>query len=183
MLVVQEFVSADGFAADADGEFGFGGVISDWSPINADQLQLIDRTGMIVLGRTTYELFVAYWPAADHILAEPINTMPRAVLSQSLTAAAWGDWPAATVQPGALVEVIGRLADSAGSKDLLVWGSLELTKSLFRAGLVDELRLIVCPVALGAGVSVTPYDLGQTTLQLTATKSYSNGAVQLTYRL
>jgi dihydrofolate reductase len=182
MLVVQEFVSADGFAADADGEFGFGGVISDWSPINADQLQLINRTGMIVLGRATYELFVAYWPTADHAMAEPINTTPKAVLSQSLAAAGWGDWPAAAVQPGPLVEVIRRLADSAGPKDLLVWGSLELTKSLFRVGLVDELRLIVCPVALGAGVSVTPHDLGQTPLQLVAAKPYSNGAVQLTYR-
>ncbi len=182
MLVVQEFVSVDGFAGDADGEFGFGGVISDWSPIDTDQLDLMDRTGMIVLGRRTYEIFADYWPSADHVLAKLINTTPKAVLSQTLQSAPWGDWPAATVQRGPLTDAVGRLIAAAAPHDLLVWGSLALTKSLLRAGLVDELRLIVCPVVLGTGVGVVPEDLGQTTLTTAPAKVYSNGAVQLTYR-
>ncbi len=180
MLVVQEFVSVDGFAADTNGEFGFGGVISDWSAIDADQLRLMERTGMIVLGRHTYELFSAFWPTAQHVMANSINTTPKTVLSRSLKSATWGDWTAPTVQSGELPDVIRDIA--VPSKDLLVWGSLELTKSLLRAGLVDELRLIVCPVALGAGVSVIPADLGLTKLKFASAKPYPNGAVQLTYR-
>jgi dihydrofolate reductase len=181
MLVVQEFVTVDGFAADAKGEFGFGGVIPDWSPIDADQLELIDRTGTIVLGRKTYELFVDYWPTAQHVMAKPINTTARAVLSQTLHAAPWGDWAPAAVQTGSPREAIGQLAAAAAPKDLLVWGSLALAKSLLRAGLVDELRLIVCPVALGTGIGVIPEDLGPARLKFVAAKPYSNGAVALTY--
>src|SRR5215813_5693973 len=105
MLVVQEFVSVDGYAADVTGEFGFGGVISDWSAIDADQLRLMERTGMIVLGRQTYELFAKFWPTAQHVMAEPINSTPKTVVSQSLTTADWGDWTAPTVRSGALSEV------------------------------------------------------------------------------
>lgn len=183
MLVVQEFVSVDGFAADASGEFGFAGVISDWSPIDSDQTELMSRTGMVVLGRKTYELFAQYWPGAEHVLAEHINTTPKTVLSQTLKSAPWGNWPAATVQHGSLTDIIGRLAATAGPQDVLVWGSLALTKSLLSAGLVDELRLIVCPIVLGGGIGVTPEDPRQTTLTMAAATSYSNGAVQLTYRI
>jgi dihydrofolate reductase len=183
MLVVQEFVSVDGFAADASGEFGFAGVVSDWSPIDSDQMELMSRTGIVMLGRKTYELFVKYWPSAEHVLAEQINTTPKAVLSQTLQSAPWGEWPAATVQHGALTDVAARLAATAGRQDVLVWGSLALTNSLLRAGLVDELRLIVCPVMLGTGIGVTPDDPGRTTLTMAAAKPYANGAVQLTYRI
>ncbi len=183
MLVVQEFVSVDGFAADAHGEFGFGGVVSDWSPVDSDQLELMSRTGIVALGRKTYELFIDYWPSAEHVLAKPINTARKAVLSQTLQYAPWGDWPAASVQRGALAETVGRLAETAAPQDILVWGSLALTKSLLRAGLVDELRLILCPIMLGTGIGVTPDDLGQTRLTMVASTSYSNGTVQLTYRI
>jgi dihydrofolate reductase len=183
MLVVQEFVSADGFAADAHGEFGFGGVIADWSPIESDQVDLMGRTGMVVLGRKTYELFAQYWPGAEHVLAEHINTTPKTVLSQTLQSAPWGEWSAATVRHGSLADVIGRLAGTVAPHDVLVWGSLALTKSLLSARLVDELRLIVCPVMLGTGIGVTPDDLRQTALTLAAAKPYPNGAVQLTYRV
>lgn len=176
MLVVQEFVTVDGFAADTNGDFAFAGVIADWSALDADQRRLLDDVGTIVLGRRTYELFVEFWPTADHVMAKPINTTPKTVISQSLTAAPWGDWPAATVRNDPLPDVI---RDSVN--DVLVWGSLDLTKSLLRQGLVDELRLIVCPVMLGAGVSVAPPDVNQS-LKFAGSKAYSNGAVALTYR-
>src|SRR5262249_35617760 len=116
-------------------------------------------------------------------MAEPINTTPKAVISQRLTAAPWGDWPAPTVHAGPLADTIRTLTQTAAPKDLLVWGSLTLTAALLREGLVDELRLIVCPVTLGSGIGVVPADLGRTTLKLVGTTPYPNGAVQLTYRL
>lgn len=176
MLVVQEFVSVDGYAADANGEFGFAGVVPDWSPLDADQLRLLDGIGTILLGRKTYELFIEYWPTADHVMAKPINTIPKTVISHSLKTATWGDWPAPTVRDGTLPDLT---RDTAA--DTLVWGSLDLTKSLLRQGLVDELRLIVCPVVLGAGVPVIPPDVNRP-LKFTDSKAYSNGAVALTYR-
>lgn len=181
MLIVQEFVSVDGFAANQDGDFDFAAVIPDWSALDPDQLRLLENVGTIVLGRRTYELFIAYWPTADHAMAKSINTTPKVVMSQSRKTAPWGDWPAPTVEPGPLADTIRRISAVSAPKDLLVWGSLDLTKSLLLQGLVDELRLIVCPVMLGAGVSVIPADINQT-LKFVDSKAYSNGAVALTYR-
>src|SRR5882757_2277264 len=139
-LIVQEFVTVDGFAADTDGEFGFGNVVTDWHELDADQLELLGGVGTIVLGRKTYELFVHVWPGMD-AAAQPV--------------APWGNWPEATVERGEIVDGIARLkANTTGN--LLLWGSLALTRSLLREGLVDELRLIVCPVVLGAGIGVLP---------------------------
>jgi len=184
-LIVQEFVTVDGFAADTDGEFGFGNVVTDWHELDADQLELLGGVGTIVLGRKTYELFVHVWPgmdAAAQPVAPRLNELPKAVFSKTLPAAPWGNWPEATVERGEIVDGIARLkANTTGN--LLLWGSLALTRSLLREGLVDELRLIVCPVVLGAGIGVLPADLGTTPLTRTGTKAYRNGAVALTYSI
>ncbi|HEX4214166.1 MAG TPA: hypothetical protein VIA06_12685 [Candidatus Dormibacteraeota bacterium] len=82
MLIVQEFVSVDGFAADVNGEFGFGGVVSDWSPMDADQLRLVDQSGALLLGRVTYGLFAA---VCKHLPAHHSSNrlFPGALISSS----------------------------------------------------------------------------------------------------
>ncbi len=184
-LIVQEWVSADGYVADAAGDFDFGGSVADWSAISSDQLRLLDRVGTIVLGRRTYEMFAAFWPGVDPAtepVAEPLNALPKVVFSETLPTAPWGDFAPARIDAGDLGERIARLR-SATSGDLLVWGSISLAQSLLREGLVDELRLYVCPVALGAGRSLFPDGVGNTLLTLRDVKAYPNGAYAVTYAL
>jgi dihydrofolate reductase len=119
----------------------------------------------------------------EFVTVDAINTTPKAVISQSMTSVTWGDWEAPTVEKGPLRDIVNRLTTAAAPKNLLVWGSLALTHALLRAQLVDELRLIVCPVALGTGISVVPGDLGQTRLERSSATPYPNGAVELAYRM
>ncbi len=159
-IIVEQIITADGFVQDADGGMGF----MDAAPIDStdsDQLALLDHVGAIVLGRKTYEMFVEYWPAVDPAIepvAEPINTLPKHVVSNTIDGAPWGEHDAAVVESGDPVAVLERLRSETDG-DLLVWGSLQLTDALFRAGLVDVLRLRHIPSLIGAGRGPTPTDL------------------------
>lgn len=183
-LVVQEFVSADGFASAADNTFGFHDQVQgSWDDFDANHLAWVESASAVVLGAHTYREFVEFWPtpASDsEVLAPIINTIPKHVISSSLTEAGWGDYEAATVESGDTIETIRRIkTDSAG--DVIVWGSLTLVHSLFDAGEVDELRLGVIPVLLGSGRGVFPTDGPPTQLIARETTAYANGLVELRY--
>ncbi|MCA4135017.1 dihydrofolate reductase family protein [Arthrobacter sp. M4] len=183
-LVVQEFVTADGFAADVDGEFRFyeeleGGT----AEFDRSQLAWLDSVEAMVLGARTYRMFVEYWPtpASDgEIIAPALNGLKRHIFTRTLTAAPWGDIGTSTVESGDAVEAIQRIkAQTQGS--VVLWGSLSLAGTFFAANEVDEVRLIVLPVALGAGVGVFPSDPGAELLHLESAQTYDAGLVELVY--
>ena len=158
-LVVQQFVSADGFAADDRGEFDlFDHVEGDSGPFDRSNAAWLEEVGAIVLGANTYAMFAGYWPtsqSAHELVAARINALPKYVFSRSLTEAPWGDHAPATVEAGDAAETVARLKREIAG-DLILWGSLSLTHSLFRAGAVDVVRLVVLPVAIGSGRGVFP---------------------------
>lgn len=186
-LVVQQFVSADGFAADTHNQFTLfdhmDGDSGDTADFNQSNRAWLDSVGAIVLGADTYRMFVEYWPtsASDgEIVAPRINELPKFVFSKSLGAAPWGDYPAATIESGDAVEAIRRLKiDIVG--ELILWGSLTLSEALFDAGLVDTVRLVVLPVAIGAGRDVFPPESGVIKLRLENAATFSSGLVELEY--
>jgi dihydrofolate reductase len=147
LIIVDEIVSADGFAARGDGSIDFfvdiEGMVD--SVGNSDRMA---RVSAVLLGAQTYLEFSAYWPSqrpdAD------VNRLPKHVLSRSLSSAPWGELPPATVERGTAAEVTRRLAERYDG-DVIVWGSLSLTRELLQLGLVDEIWLRVVPVALGCG--------------------------------
>ena len=155
-LVVQQFVTLDGFAAGPKGELDFvtessgdptGGEFVD------DQLAFIETLDTILLGRVTYEMFAEFWPeqtVETQAISDVLNATPKVVFSRTLERAPWGSWEEARVVAGPASEEVRRLKDEPG-KDMVVWGSLTLAESLERDGLVDEYRLSVCPVVLGQG--------------------------------
>jgi dihydrofolate reductase len=101
----------------------------------------------------TYRMFAAYWPeqtSETQAIADALNATPKVVFSSTLESAPWGSWEAARVVSGSAAEEVRRLKAEPG-KDMVVWGSLALSDSLMREGLVDEYRLQVCPVVLGRG--------------------------------
>jgi len=184
-LIVEQIVSADGYAAELDGGIDFFVNARAINEADQDQWQLLEQVGAIVLGRTTYGMFASYWPDADprqEPVAARLNALPKYVVSNTLSEAPWGErGPAATVLRGDGVASVRALRDSVDG-DLIVWGSLTLCDALLRAGEVDLLRLRMVPVLIGAGRSFCPRDLGQRALALQSVREYPQGLVVLEYR-
>ena len=182
-LTVEQIVTVDGYAADPDGGLGFIETARGGNPNDHDQLAFLAGVDAILLGANTYRMFADYWPQADpeaEVVAEPINRLPKFVVSNTLDEAPWGDG-AIDVLRGDGVESTAALKERFGS--IVVWGSLTLADALFEAGLVDDLRLRVVPVLIGAGRSFTPATLGDRRLELDHVAPHRTGHIGLTYRL
>jgi dihydrofolate reductase len=173
-LVVQQFISADGFAANDQNEFDlFDAVEGDSAEFDRSNLEWLETVGAIILGASTYRMFSSYWPTpqADHeILAPKINSLPKYVFSRSLTSAPWGEHEEATIVAEDAGHAAGRLKDEVRG-DLILWGSLSLTHSLLEAGAVDVMRLVVLPVAIGSGRGVFPPGSTRYPLRLIASET------------
>ena len=186
-LIVQEFVTIDGFAAAPDGALDFmpgGGKAPVDQQIERDQLRFIkDEVDTMMLGRTTYEMFIEYWPTATTdkaIIADELNALSKVVASRTLNHAPWGQRgdKATVVRDG--VEAADTLRQKSG-KGVVVWGSLKLAQSLMKAGVVDECQLFLCPSVLGAGKSLFGPDAGLQNMRLLEAKRYDSGVVLLRY--
>lgn len=182
-VIVEQIVSADGYAQDADGGIGFFGNASSINEVDSEQLRMLAEAAAIVFGAKTYGMFAGYWPCADPAVepvATPINALPKFVVSSTLVSAPWGINDSAEILRGdGVVAVRGLRRRFTGN--LIVWGSLSLSDALLRAGEVDVLRLRILPVLLGRGRSFAPSDLGSRSLSLAAAKSFDGGLVVLEY--
>lgn len=152
-LIVGEWISVDGFVADENGGADFF-ASKEWSAGSDDDvLKLMDGIDAILLGANTYHLFLEYWPSATtdtELIANKLNQTKKIVFSHSITSVEWGRWEAPELVSGSAEEAIKKMKQQSG-KDMILWGSISLFQSLFRAGLVDELHLRIVPVVLGKG--------------------------------
>ncbi|WP_159620032.1 dihydrofolate reductase family protein [Arthrobacter zhaoguopingii] len=185
-LIVQDFVSADGFAADANNEFTFYEFLDGGTAeFDRSQLKWLETIDTMVLGANTYRMFVEYWPtpaSKDEIIAPTLNSLHRVVFSRHLTHAPWGDMAEAAIESGDPIEAIRRIkAEAAG--DIVVWGSLTLAQTFLAAGVVDSVRLVVMPIAIGAGQGVFPPGQDPRILTLQSATAYDQGLVELVYRI
>ena len=183
-LVVQQFVTADGFAANTNNEFNAYEMLEGGTTeFDRSQLAWLDTVDAMVLGAATYRMFVEYWPtpASDReVIAPALNGLRRFVFSRSLQNAPWGDLPAATIESGDAVEAIRRIKREVEGT-IVLWGSLTLSEAFFAAGEVDAVRLVVMPIAIGAGRGVFPAGQDPTLLSLRSAKTYDAGLVELDY--
>jgi dihydrofolate reductase len=182
-LVLQEWLSLDGFAADRDGEASFIPSSDVDGVSDRDQLRFLDRVDTVLLGRKTYELFAAFWPTAttdQEMVADRLNALPKVVFSNTLTEAPWGRWPPARVMSGDAVSRIRTMKQEAG-KCRVLWGSLSLAQALIAADLVDEYHLQVCPTILGAGRALFPTLESRAALRRVDVRTYDTGVVFLRY--
>jgi dihydrofolate reductase len=184
-LVVSEFVSLDGvFEAPGPGEeFEHAGWTfafdrgEDGNRFKADELMAADAQ---LLGRVTYEGFARAWPAMEGTgeFGEKMNSMPKYVVSSTLHSA---DWHNSTVLRGPLAEEIPAIK-ARHEGDVLVAGSGQLVRGLLAHGLVDELRLMVFPIVLGAGKRLLSDRTPTTRLRLLQSRSVGpDGIVLLSY--
>ncbi len=183
-LVVQEFVTADGFAANTNNEFNAYEMLQGGTAeFDRSQLAWLNTVDAMVLGAATYRMFVEFWPtpASDgELIAPALNGLRRFVFSRSLRNAPWGDLPAATIESGDAVEAIRRIKHEVEGA-IVLWGSLTLSGAFFAAGEVDSVRLVVMPIAIGAGRGVFPARQDPTLLSLRSAKTYDAGLVELDY--
>jgi dihydrofolate reductase len=183
-LVVQQFVSADGFAADEHNQFTlFDHVDGETSEFDRSNLAWLETVGAIIFGATTYRMFADYWPttaSAGEIIAPRLNSLPKYVFSRTLPEAPWGQYPDATIERSDLRSAVQNIAESTDG-DMIVWGSLTLTEGLFAAGLVDVVRLVVLPVTIGRGRGAFPAQSRTQRLRLQDSTTFSDGLVELEY--
>ena len=182
-IIVEQIVSLDGYAEDADGGIGFFANAGRINEADTEQLRMLSGVAAIVLGARTYRMFADYWPSADPTaepVAIPIRKLPKFVVSSTLESAPWGTNHSAEVLKGDGVASVRRLRRRF-TGDLIVWGSLSLSDALLRADEVDVLRLRVLPVLLGRGRSFTPSHLGLRRLASARAQSFAGGLVVLEY--
>lgn len=184
-IIVEQIVSADGYAEARRGGIDFFSAAGDFSEMESEQLQLLEHVDAIVFGANTYRMFADYWPKAnaeEERVAEPINRLPKHVFSSTLEKAPWGKTDSVTIERDSVQSTMVKLREHYAN-DIIVWGSLTLTEALFDENLVDLLRLRVVPVLVGAGRAVTPPDLPHVKMQLVDSRAYPRGHVSITYAL
>ncbi len=184
-LIVEQIVTADGFAAERDGGIRFMEATMPDDLVDDGQLAMLETVDAILLGRRTYEMFADYWPTADAAVepvAEPIARLPKLVVSSTLARAPWGDGEIEVVRPEpTAADAVRALSGRFGS--IIVWGSLSLANALLEAGLVDRLRLRITPAIMGDGLRFTPPTLGLQLLRLESSTALPSGHVVSEYAL
>jgi dihydrofolate reductase len=144
--------------------------------ISQEQLK---QTDAILFGRVTYEGMAAYWQTSTEPEAAAMNSLPKVVFSKTLKEATWNN---TRLVSGDAAEEVVRLKQQDG-KLLFIFGSAELTDSLLKAGLVDELRIVVAPVLLGKGTPLFKNHDAQQSLELVDARPLpKSGAVILRYK-
>jgi dihydrofolate reductase len=137
-----------------------------------------DATDTLLLGRTMYQEFAAIWPGQSGEVADFMNNTPKLVASTTLTSV---DWAGATLIDGDVVAALTALKEQPG-RNITITGSATLVRSLVRAGMLDELHLMVCPIVLGSGKRLFDDKGGRVPLKLTGTEAFPTGVVHLTYQ-
>jgi dihydrofolate reductase len=184
-IVVSENVSLDGVMQDPRGEEGTGRgdwftVIGDrdrqeWAMTLAAELVAADA---LLLGRRSYEYFAARFPARRDPVADRLNSMPKYVLSTTLENP---PWPNTTVLGGDVQTVVAKLKDEVDG-EIVVYASGGLVPALIDLELVDELRLMIYPVVLGAGRRLFGETSSAKPLRLVGTRTVGEALTLLTYR-
>jgi len=183
-IVVTEFISLDGVVEDPGGseDYARGGWAFDFERgEDGDKFkmdELLEAEAQL-LGRVTYEGFAAAWPERDDEagFARKMNEMPKYVVSTTLERP---EWQNTTVLSGDPVSAIGALREELDGV-ILVAGSATLVGTLVENDLLDELRLMVFPVLLGAGKRLFPAGEAKRPLQLTESKTVGDGVALLRY--
>jgi dihydrofolate reductase len=174
--------SLDGFHEGPGGAGDLGWHHTDQEFVEFAVSQLNDAS-MLLFGRTTYQLMASFWPSEqarseDPLTATRMNELPKIVFSTTLTTA---DWHNTELVSGGVAERIAELKQGSGG-ELAVLGSARLTASLLEQGLLDELRVMVNPVALGSGTPLLGGLTRAVQLELRQTRTFASGNVLLNYR-
>jgi dihydrofolate reductase len=181
-IALSQHISLDGVMqspGSTDVPFKYKGWIMDFdSGPEGDRFQLeqAQNADALLVGRVTHEAMQAFWPTAQGEFADRLNELPKYVVSSTLT-----DPPGnATVLGADWPEEVARLRNELDG-DIVVYGSRRLSNALIGMGLVDEVRLMVYPVVLGAGDRLFGETQDKIPLRLVESRAFGEGVVNMIY--
>jgi dihydrofolate reductase len=185
-IVVSTNASLDGVVQDPDGKEGFrlggwfaqfgGEDLEPWARVFFEESL---GTDALLLGRNSDEWFAERWLSREDEWAVRLNSLPKYVVSSTIDRPRWGN---GTVLKGDVVDEVTKLKrDVAG--EIVVYASYQLARTLIDNDLVDELRLVVFPVLLGAGERLFGETGDQKPMRLVSTTTIGDGLTRLTYEL
>jgi dihydrofolate reductase len=175
-IVISENVSLDGLGAGERLFAWVGQIKGEAAKVLLDEAL---GTEALLLGRRSYEFFAARWPSRSGEYADRLNSMPKYVVSSTLEHPAWDN---ATVLKGDVVNEVSKLKRELAG-DIVVYGSIQLVHTLMEHDLVDELRLMIYPVVLGAGERLFGETSDKKPMRLISTRTLGDGLAYLTYEL
>jgi dihydrofolate reductase len=181
-IVVSDNVSLDGVVQDPAGDEGFRvggwvGLIKDRPGLTKLALDEALGTEALLLGRRSYEWFAARWPSRSGELADRLNSLPKYVVSSTLENPEWNN---STVLKGDVLNEVSRLKHELEG-EIVVPASFQLVHTLLEHDLVDELRLKVFPVVLGAGERLFGETSDKKAMRLVDTQTVEGDVIFLTY--
>jgi len=173
-------ISLDGYYEGPGGDIYWHNVDGEFNEFAIEQIDTVDT---LLFGRATYEMMAGYWPSPqarkdDPVVAGKMNAYNKIVFSNSLTAV---DWENTRLVSGDAIQELAQLKEQTG-KDMIIFGSSDLSTSLAAAGLIDEFRVMVNPVLLGSGKALLQGLPEQVPLKLVDIRTFRNGNVLLFYR-
>jgi dihydrofolate reductase len=172
-------VTVDGYYEGPNQQF------IDWPTVDEEfdefSVGQLDEVDTLVFGRITYEMMAAYWPTprptrTTRGSAERMNSLAKVVVSRTLDKTEW-----ANTRLISDTDDVRALKQQPG-KDIAILASSDLTVSLLQMGLVDELRIMVSPLVLGAGKSVFSNAGNRISLKLLRSRLFNSGNVLLYYQ-
>jgi dihydrofolate reductase len=185
-IIVSENVSLDGVVQDPTGDEGFrhGGWFTQMGDRNREAFAKVGYdealgTEALLLGRRSDEWFAARWAGRSGEWADRLNSLPKYVVSSTLAEPRWNN---STVLKGDVVNEVSTLKRELDG-EIVVYASCQLVRTLMEHDLVDELRLMVYPVVLGAGERLFGETGNKKSMRLTGTRTVGDGLAYLTYQL
>jgi dihydrofolate reductase len=193
-VVAHAFITLDGYIVGPDEDMSW--VIEGFDPEMANDIAeaMSSESDTFLLGRVTFEIFAAYWPHAvpyepgdtlnpaggkeDPRIIRALNDYPKIVVSRTL---AEPEWQNTRVVRDGLEEEVRRLKQQPG-KEINIQGSASVVQALARADLIDEYRLYVHPVLLGAGEPLFRAGVAPQDFTLVNCKPYASGVVAMRYK-
>lgn len=186
-MVLFMMVSLDGYFEGPNHDLGWHNVDEEFSKFTVEN---INESDTLLFGRRTYELMASFWPKHvakkgdkyDAIVTSKMNNLPKVVFSRTLkTVEESKNWKNITLIKGNIAEEIMKLKRRPGKK-LAVLGSSNLCVTMLRLGLLDELRIMVNPVAIGAGTPLFKGIEDRFAFKLLKTRAFKSGNVLLYYK-
>jgi dihydrofolate reductase len=182
-IVISENVTLDGVIEDPAGDEGFRvggwvGLIKDRPQLNKLALDEALGAEALLLGRRSYEWLAARWPSRSGELADRLNSLPKYVVSSTLDHPGWNN---STVLTGDVLNEVSTLKQRLDG-DIVVPASFQLVHTLLEHDLVDELRLKIFPVVLGAGERLFGETSDKKPMRLLDIQTVEDGIAYLTYQ-